>query len=98
MEFVHKSGGMIHAVFIIDAEYPDLTKATISLLVADDDGGSYWELYREVIHDDHLHQQPSGQVEFYLSDFLGPNGLPADFCRPPVGTSRFVSLLLDSVL
>jgi len=98
MEFVHKGGGMIHAVFILDAEYPDLTKATISLLVADDDGGSYWELYREVIHDDHLHQQPSRQVEFYLSDFLGPNGLPADFCRPPVGTSRFVSLLLDSVL
>lgn len=88
MDFIHKSGSMIRAVLIFDAEYPQLTKATISLLVADDDGRSHWERYREVIHDDHLSQQPSGQVEFYLSDFLGPKGLPVDFCRPPVGISR----------
>ena len=92
-EYIDKSGGMIRAVLILDAaDYPQLTKATISLLVADDDDGrsSHWEQYRKVIHDDNLgQQQPSGQVEFYLSDFLGPNhGLPIDLCRPPVGISR----------
>ncbi|KAK0731948.1 hypothetical protein B0H67DRAFT_475944, partial [Lasiosphaeris hirsuta] len=73
---------------IIDAHYPHLKKATASLLVADGCGGFHWLLEREVIHDDHLHHQPSGQVEFYLSDFLDSEDLPIDFCRPPPGISR----------
>jgi hypothetical protein len=90
MQYIQKGGGMIRAVLILNAEYPELTKATVGLLVADDDGGSHWERYFEVVHDDRLHQQPSGEIELYLSDFLGPESLPAEFCRPPAGVSRFV--------
>ncbi|KAK3363703.1 hypothetical protein B0T25DRAFT_444928, partial [Lasiosphaeria hispida] len=88
MEYIQKSDGKIRVVLIIDAHYPNLRKATVSLLVADDGGGFHWHLNRKVIHDDRLHRQPSGKVKFYLSDFLGPEGLPIDFCRPPARISR----------
>ncbi|KAK0702646.1 hypothetical protein B0H67DRAFT_594833 [Lasiosphaeris hirsuta] len=43
---------------------------------------------RKVIHSDHL-EQPDGVVGLYLSDFYGPAGLPAVYCRPPARVSRF---------
>ncbi|KAK0704560.1 hypothetical protein B0H67DRAFT_498976, partial [Lasiosphaeris hirsuta] len=73
-DYIRESDGKIRVVFIIDAHYPSLGMAT--------------HLNREVTHDDHLHQQPSGQVKFYLSNFLSPKGLSIDFCRPPARTSR----------
>ncbi|KAK3364055.1 hypothetical protein B0T25DRAFT_418392, partial [Lasiosphaeria hispida] len=87
-DYIRQSDGEIRVVFIINAHYPHLKKATVSLLVADGGGGFHWNLNREVIHDDRLHHQPSGEVNFYLSDFLGSEGLPINFCRPPTGISR----------
>ncbi|KAK3364371.1 hypothetical protein B0T25DRAFT_443701, partial [Lasiosphaeria hispida] len=87
-DYIRQSNGEICVVFIINAHYPHLKKATVSLLVADGGGGFHWNLSREVIHDDRLQHQPSGEVNFYLSDFLGSEGLPINFCRPPTGISR----------
>jgi len=87
--YINGSNGKIQAVVILDALYPDLEEAVVSLLVAAHDDGFRWEQRRQVIHSDHL-EQPDGVVGLYLSDFCGPSGLPAAYCRPPAGVSRFV--------
>ncbi len=69
-----------------------MKKAWVNLLAADDSSSS-WVLF----HDDDLDQQPAGQVDLYLSDFLGlVPGIPAALCRPSTaevasGIARFVA-------
>lgn len=55
---------------------------TITLLAL-----GFWACYFELIYDEGLTEQPDGQVGLYISDFLGPTGLPPAFCRPPAGAS-----------
>ncbi|KAK3307709.1 uncharacterized protein B0T15DRAFT_502176 [Chaetomium strumarium] len=80
-QYIDSSDGKIRAVLILDLHYPDMKKAWVSLLTADD-SASHWILYHELYHDDDLDQQPMGQVDLYLSDFVGLAGLPAAYCRP----------------
>jgi len=85
---------------VLDAEYEGLGKARVSLVAADGNGdngdtganGFHWEKRGEVFHsdDDTEEQHISGELGFYLSDFLGTAGLPAAYCRPPAGISRSV--------
>jgi hypothetical protein len=73
-----------------------MTKARVSLLVADDFSGSHWIQRSDIFHDDALDQQPTGQVGLYFSDFVGLAGLPTTFRRPSIsqlsaGIRRFVT-------
>jgi hypothetical protein len=75
-------------------QYPTATRGTVSLLTADGTKG-HWVQRSEVFHDDTSEEQPIGQLGFYISDFLGPQGLPTAFCRPSAaelagGMLRFV--------
>ncbi|EAQ85237.1 predicted protein [Chaetomium globosum CBS 148.51] len=76
----------IQAVLILKLQYPGLQKAWVSLRVADNSSG-YWSQYHQVYYDDGLDQQPVGQVDLYLSHFVGGTGLPALYCRPSVAES-----------
>jgi hypothetical protein len=91
------SDGKIRTALIFDLEYPSMKKAWVSLLVADAPS-SRWVYYSDLFHNDDLVQQPVGQVDLYLSDFVGLAGLPVEFCRPSKadmdgGVSRWVYLL-----
>lgn len=93
-QYIDMSDGKIRIAMILDLQYPDMKKAWVSLLVADD-FSSYWAKHSELFYDEDLAQQPAGEVDLYLSDFLGLAGLPVAFCRPTVaemavGTPRFV--------
>lgn len=86
-QYIDTSDGMIRAVFIIDLGYPDPKKAWVSLLVADDSpdhSSGRWVQHSELFFDEDIDQQPVGQIDFYLSDFLGLKAasLPAALCRP----------------
>jgi hypothetical protein len=98
-QYIDLSDGKIQAVLVLDLEYPDPKKAWVSLLVADGPSSS-WVKVHELFYDDalELNQQPVGQVDLYLSDFLGFTGLPAAACRPSTaesetGITRFIVLL-----
>ncbi|KAK4098442.1 hypothetical protein N658DRAFT_518049 [Parathielavia hyrcaniae] len=80
-QYIDSSDGNIRAVLILDLQYPGMKKAWVSLLAADD-SPSHWILHHELYHDDDLDQQPVGQVDLYLSDFVGLAGLSVDYCRP----------------
>jgi hypothetical protein len=74
-----------------------MKKAWVSLRVKDDPL-SHWTQHHELFYDDALDQQPVGQVDLYLSDFVGRAGVPAAHCRPSTAepaarTTRFVILL-----
>jgi hypothetical protein len=63
------------------------------LLVADG-----WIQHHELYHDDNLDQQPVGQVDLFLSDFIGSTNLPPAYCRPSTaelaaGITRFAILV-----
>lgn len=89
------SDGQIQLVLIVDIQYPDMKKASFSVMMAGDPG-SDWVQHSEIFYDDgNFLQSPDGQVDLYLSDFLGQTGLPAALCRPSAtelatGISRFV--------
>lgn len=95
------SAGKIRAVLLFDLDYPEMKRASVSLLVADA-SASRWVHYFDPFYDDDLVEQPVGQVNLYLSDFIDFTGLPAESClefhRPSktdldAGVSRFVSSL-----
>ncbi|KAK0724270.1 hypothetical protein B0H67DRAFT_606902 [Lasiosphaeris hirsuta] len=90
--YISATGGEIRLAIILDAEYEGLGKTSVSLVVADDNdaNGLRWVKRGEVFHsdDDTEKQHISGEIGFYLSDFFGPAGLPAAYCRPPDGISR----------
>jgi hypothetical protein len=95
-QYIDSSDGKIQAVFILDLQYPGMKKAWVSLLVWDDTSG-HWIQHHGLFHDDALDQQPVGQVDLYLSDFVGLAGLPTASCRPSTaeltaGITRFVVL------
>ena len=74
-----------------------MVKAWVSLLV-EDDSSAHWIQHHEVYYDESLDQQPVGQVDLYLSDFVGYDGLRAFYCRPSTaelaaGMTRFVVLV-----
>jgi len=80
-DYIGLSDGKIQAVLILDLHYPNLTKAWVSLLVAN--GPPDYLIHNHVLYfDGNLDQQPAGQVGFYLSDFAGLASLPAAYCRP----------------
>ncbi|KAK4157050.1 hypothetical protein C8A00DRAFT_40532 [Chaetomidium leptoderma] len=79
-QYINSSDGKIRVVLVLDLQYPDPKKAWVSLLVADD-SSSDWVQRSELFYDE-SGQQPVGQVDLYLSDFLGLASLPAAFCRP----------------
>jgi hypothetical protein len=98
-QYLDSSGGKIQAVLVLDLEYPEPKKAWVSLLVADGSSSS-WAKVHELFYDDalELNRQPAGQIDLYLSDFLGFSGLPAAACRPSTaeletGITRFIVLL-----
>ncbi|KAK4095954.1 hypothetical protein N658DRAFT_511624 [Parathielavia hyrcaniae] len=76
-QYIDSSDGKIRVVLILDLQYPDMKKAWVSLLAADG-----WLPRHELYHDDNLDQQPVGQIDLYLSDFVGSAGLPPAYCRP----------------
>lgn len=97
-QYIDLSDGKIRAVLICDLQYPGLKKAWASLLVADG-----WIQHHEIYHDDNLNAQPAGQVDLYLSDFVGPTSLPLAYCRPSVaemttGITRFVAPVLSQIM
>ena len=94
-QYIDSSDGQIRAVLILDLQYPGMKKAWVSLLAADD-----WIQRHEVYHDDNLDQQPVGQVDLYLSDFIGFASLPPAYCRPSTaelaaGIRRFAVFLSE---
>lgn len=99
--YLSATGGQASLAIILDVEYEGLSRARVSLLAADNNDGDgdisaagvRWEQRGETFHsDDDMEEQHVGsQIGFYLSDFLGSAGLPAAYCRPPAGISRFVS-------
>lgn len=96
---IESSDGKIRAVLILDLQYPGMKRAWVSLLVGDGSSG-YWIRHHELYHDDNLDQQPAGQVDLYLSDFVSFAGLPAPYCRPSTaelaaGLTRFAVLLSE---
>jgi hypothetical protein len=95
-QYIDSSDGKIRVALIIDLQYPGMKKAWVSLLVADD-SSSLWVQHSELLHDDNFDEQPVGQVDLYLSDFLGPADLPAAFVAPqppswPLGSQGLWSL------
>jgi len=98
VQYVECAEGEIQAAIVLDAQYPKANKAKVALLVADGTTAGTWVRYFETIYDDNLVEQPEGDVGLYISDFLGPAGLPTAFCRPSAaetaaGVQRFVSQL-----
>lgn len=88
------SDGQIQLVLIVDIQYPDMKKVSLSVMMAGDPG-SGWVQHSEIFYHGSFLQPPGGQVDLYLSDFLGQTGLPAALCRPSAtelaaGISRFV--------
>ncbi len=85
------SNSYVTAVLILDLDYPQGNWARVSLLVDNGMEGHRWAHRREVIYDIALGScQPCGQIGLYISDFLGGSSLPAAFCRPPAGISRYI--------
>ncbi len=86
---------MIRVALILDVEYPTMDKAFVSLLTADGPSSGFNLFYD---NDRPQDQQPVGQVDLYLSDFVGSASVPAAFCRPSTaelasGVARFVNSL-----
>ncbi|OIW22105.1 hypothetical protein CONLIGDRAFT_557427, partial [Coniochaeta ligniaria NRRL 30616] len=87
VEYISCTQGDIQAVLILDLKYPKANMAFVSLYVPDASPGNVaggrWVLRRDVFYGgDGLSEQPDGQVDLYLSDFLGHTGLPTALCRP----------------
>ncbi|KAK4106671.1 hypothetical protein N658DRAFT_563444 [Parathielavia hyrcaniae] len=76
-QYIDSSDGKIRAVLILDLQYPGMKKAWVSLLAAEG-----WLPHHELYYDDNLDQQPVGQIDLYLSDFVGSARLPPAYCRP----------------
>lgn len=87
---------------ILDLQYGGIKKVWVSLRV-EDQPSSHWIHNHELVHDDALkQQQPIGQVEMYLSDFVSFTGLPVTSYRPSTtelatGIKRFVILLTREI-
>ncbi|KAK4106782.1 hypothetical protein N658DRAFT_461692 [Parathielavia hyrcaniae] len=76
-QYIDLSDGKTRAVLILDLQYPGMNKAWVSLLAADG-----WLPHHELYYDNNLDQQPVGQIDLYLSDFVGSARLPPAYCRP----------------
>jgi hypothetical protein len=97
-QYIECAEGDIQAAIILDVQYPKANRAKVALRVADGTTTGTWVRYFDTIYDDNLTEQPEGEVGLYLSDFIGPAGLPAAFCRPSAAETaadvqRFVSQL-----
>ncbi|KAK4155045.1 hypothetical protein C8A00DRAFT_42278 [Chaetomidium leptoderma] len=98
--YIDLSDGKIRVVLILELQYSGMKKAWVNLLVADESSSCRVPRF-ELLHDDDLglDQQPDGQVDLYLSDFLGLASLPVAFCRPSTaelatGVSRTPQIVL----
>jgi hypothetical protein len=99
VQHIECSEGDIRAAIVLDVQYPKANRAKIALRVADGTVAGTWVLYFKTLYDDNLVEQPEGEVGLYISDFIGPAGLPTAFCRPSAaetaaGVQRFVFQLL----
>lgn len=95
IQYIECAEGDIQAAIVLDMQYPKANWAKVALCVADGTTAT-WVQYFKTIYDNNLVEQPEGEVGLYISDFLGPTGLPTAFCRPSVaetaaGIQRFVS-------
>ncbi|KAK4034167.1 hypothetical protein C8A01DRAFT_49404 [Parachaetomium inaequale] len=78
----------------------EVSKACQYINCSDADGpSSDWVQHSELFYDDGLDQQPVGQVDLYLSDFVGLAGVPTACCRPSsaelaAGVSRTPQIIL----
>jgi len=100
LQYIECAEGEIQAVIVLDAQYPKANRAKVALRVTDgttaDTTAGTWVRYFETIYDDDLVEQPEGEIGLYVSDFVGPAGLPTALCRPSAaetvaGVQRFVS-------
>ena len=84
-KYLSSTGGKTQVALIIDLQYPSTKKAWVGLRAADGPSRpSSWAQPTELFFDDELvvGQQPVGQINLYLSDFVGLAGVPTGFCRP----------------
>lgn len=86
-QYTDMSDGNIRAALVLDLQYPGIKKAQVGLRVAGN-CSNYWIQRHELFYDDDIVQQPRGQVDLYLSDFVGELGLPRDLCRPSRTAAR----------
>ncbi|KAK3363163.1 hypothetical protein B0T25DRAFT_491617 [Lasiosphaeria hispida] len=82
VQYIECAEGDIQATIVLDVQYPRANRAKVALRVADGTTAGTWVRNFETIYDDDLVKQPEGEVGLYISDFLGPAGLPTAFCRP----------------
>jgi len=95
VQYIECSGGKIQATIAFKAQYPEAKWIVVYLRVADGNSAAgSWVQYGDTIYNNKLSKQPDGHVSLYVSDFVGPVGLPADLCRPSAaelaaGVSRY---------
>lgn len=102
VQYIECTESKIRATIVFKAQYPDAKWATIALRVADGSATGSWVQYFDTIYDVKLPEQPGGQLGLYVSDFIGPAGLPTEFCRPSAaelaaGISRYASLFSSNL-
>jgi hypothetical protein len=69
-----------------------ILRRSVSLLVADG-----WLPHHKFCHDDNPDQQPVGQVDLYLSDFVRSAGLPPAYCRPSTAELATETTMFESL-
>ncbi|KAH6628189.1 hypothetical protein F5144DRAFT_492561 [Chaetomium tenue] len=82
VQYVELTGGKIEAAVALNGQYPSGRSAQVALRVVDGATTGTWVQYFDTVYDEDCATQPDGQLGLYISDFLGPAGLPVNFCRP----------------
>jgi hypothetical protein len=82
VQYIEAAEGEIRAVAAFKIQYPGAKWVTVSLRVADGTTTGAWMQHFDTIYDEKLPRQPDGQLDLYISDFIGAAQLPTDFCRP----------------
>ncbi|KAH8896821.1 hypothetical protein GQ53DRAFT_890208, partial [Thozetella sp. PMI_491] len=102
VQYIDGTHGRIAAVLLLDPSYPDARRAKVSLLVADCSQSHlahHWVQRGSLFFDEDIDAQRTGQVGFYVSDFLRGGALPHAYCRPSAaelasGVSRDPQIVL----
>jgi hypothetical protein len=85
--YIRLTNQEINTILVFDLEYPQMTKGWIGVLVAVN-GSVYWEKDFELFFDESHKEHPRGEIDLYISDFVGSGGLPAAFCRHKTTKSK----------
>ncbi|EAQ89508.1 hypothetical protein CHGG_06127 [Chaetomium globosum CBS 148.51] len=99
LDYVELTRGKVQAAVALNGQYPSGRNAQVALRVVDGATTGTWVKYFDTVYDEDFVQQSDGQLELYISDFFGPAGLPASFCRPSAaelasGVSRDLQVIL----